>query len=178
MFFVSAIRPKITTWCRDQSPLPLMLSFTPLRSSPPLQSHPHYGRMKKARKEREREKRILPRFSLVISRPRAPLAPVYVSRFRCLNGLVSSRLYLSRGSLETPFLILLAVVLILAKCCDQHPPFVCPPPFVSTSSFSFALMSVTSFSTSKRCEWPRGSWILGAPSCESCFCDGVLFATS
>lgn len=145
----------------------------PLSSIPLLHfSHPHCGRIKKKQEKREK-KRILPRFSLVMSRPRAPLAPVYVSRSRCLNGLVSS-LSLSRPS----------------RIPVSHPPRRCPDfsevlrsasavrlssPFRHPPSL---LRSVTSFSTSKRCEYPGapGSW--GPPSCESCFCDGVFFAIS
>jgi len=89
---------------------------------------------KKGERERERNEGNPPTI-LAVSRPRA-FAPVYVSRARCLNGLVSSHLCprLSLGSLFLIlllcFLLLLVVVLILAKCCDRHPPFVCnTPPF-------------------------------------------------
>lgn len=158
MFFVSAIRPKITTRCRDQSPLPLR-RLPSLSAALHLSNPTHTTDGWKKKQEKREKKRILPRFSLVMSRPRVPLAPVYVSRSRCLNGLVSSRLYLSRGPLESPFLILLVVVLILAKCCDQHPPFVCPPPFVSTRPPSLALSNVFY----QAMQMPRGSWILEGP---------------
>lgn len=116
---------------------------------------------KEARKEREEENppTILSRHESTSGAARSCLRVAVSMSQR--SRLVSSRLYLSRGPLESPFPILLVVVLILAKCCDQHPPFVCPPPFVSTRLLSLSLSllrSVTPFI--KRCECPGalGSW--------------------
>lgn len=127
---------------------------------PTLQTNEKKERKKRKARERKRNEGNPPTI-LAVSRPRA-LAPVYVSRARCLNGLVSSRLRLRlRLSLGPPFLILLlllrfllllAVVLILAKCCDRHPSFVCSTPPSPRFDLPLFCRSVPSSSASKPCE--------------------------
>jgi len=159
MFFVSAIRPKITMQQLPRSKSsPTVVHLFLYSALVSLILPTLYGRTGKKgekRKKREREKKKNegnPPTILAVSRPRA-LAPVYVSRARCLNGLVSSRLCLRLClSLGSPFLIillrfllLLVVVLILAKCCDRHPPFVCstsPSLSFPPTSLSFVLSTV------------------------------------
>lgn len=115
---------------------------TPLARS--TRFHPHCGRAneKKKRKKKGNKEEGNPPTILAVSRPRL-LARSFARSClrvadRCLNGLVSTRLISSRPAPPSVFLSRPSripvshppprVVLILAKCCDRHPPFVYPPP--------------------------------------------------
>lgn len=139
MFFVSAIRPKITTRCRDQSPLPLRvpsLSAVLHLSNP---THTADG-WKKARKEREEN------------------PPTILSRHESTSGAARSCLRVAVSMSQRSRLVSSLSLSRLFRIPVSHPPRRCPDfsevlrsasavrlssPFrLDPSSLSFALSNV------------------------------------